>query len=261
MDVDSLAWRTDLALLTYSGSEVEDRGDHLVVRTPANPSFYWGNFLLLDAAPAAGALDAWLTTFEAEFPEADHRAFGVDGTTGSADDLAAFREAGFEEEGSTVMTASSVHPPARPNTEATVRRLTSDEDWAQQLALAIVGEEDEVTGDFASRRALAERALVEQGRGEWFGAFLDGRLVSSLGLFVASEGLARFQEVKTHPDFRGRGLCGTLVHHASRYGLDELGVATLVMVADPDYLAIRVYRAVGFTGSETQLQATRKPGA
>ena len=259
MDVDSLAWRTDLALLTYAGSEVDDRGDHLVVRTPANPSFYWGNFLLLSTAPGAGELDAWLATFEAEFPDAGHRAFGVDGTTGSSEGLAAFREAGFGVEGSTVMTASSVRPPARPNSEATLRPLVSDDDWAQQVALALVGEEDELTEDFSARRALAERALVEQGRGRWFGAFLDGRLVSSLGLFVASEGLARFQEVKTHPDFRGRGLCGTLVHHASRYGFEELGVGTLVMVADPDYLAIRVYRAVGFTDSETQLQATRKP--
>jgi hypothetical protein len=31
------------------------------------------------------------------------------------------------------------------------------------------------------------------------------------------------------------------------------------MVADPDYLAIRIYRSVGFLGSETQLQAARVP--
>jgi predicted GNAT family acetyltransferase len=65
----------------------------------------------------------------------------------------------------------------------------------------------------------------------------------------------------THPDLRGRGLCGTLVHHAGRYGFDELGVHTLVMVADPDYLAIRIYHSVGFTGTETQLQAARMPKA
>ena len=34
MDVRSLGFRTDLALLTASGSVVEDRGTHLVVRTP-----------------------------------------------------------------------------------------------------------------------------------------------------------------------------------------------------------------------------------
>jgi hypothetical protein len=31
------------------------------------------------------------------------------------------------------------------------------------------------------------------------------------------------------------------------------------MVADPNYLAIRVYRALGFTDSESQLQAERAP--
>ncbi len=33
------------------------------------------------------------------------------------------------------------------------------------------------------------------------------------------------------------------------------------MVADPDNLAIRVYRSVGFTDRESQLQAERLPAA
>jgi hypothetical protein len=32
------------------------------------------------------------------------------------------------------------------------------------------------------------------------------------------------------------------------------------MVADPDYVAARVYRSVGFIDGETQLQAERPPG-
>ncbi len=67
--------------------------------------------------------------------------------------------------------------------------------------------------------------------------------------------------MKTHPDARGRGLAGTLVHRVSRYGFDELGAQTLVMVADPDYLAIRIYRSVGFADTERQLQVERRPGA
>jgi ribosomal protein S18 acetylase RimI-like enzyme len=73
--------------------------------------------------------------------------------------------------------------------------------------------------------------------------------------------LARFQNVETRPEARGRGLAGTLVHHVSRYGFDELGAQTLVMVADPDYLAIRIYRSVGFTETETMLQAERPPAS
>lgn len=37
MDVRSLGYRTDLALLRYGGSEIEDRGDHVVIRSPDNP--------------------------------------------------------------------------------------------------------------------------------------------------------------------------------------------------------------------------------
>ena len=55
------------------------------------------------------------------------------------------------------------------------------------------------------------------------------------------------------------GSPGTLVHRVSRYGFDELGARTLVMVADPEYLAIRIYRCVGFADTERQLQAERKP--
>jgi hypothetical protein len=39
----------------------------------------------------------------------------------------------------------------------------------------------------------------------------------------------------------------------------KVATHTLVMVADPDYLAVRVYRSVGFVDGETQLQAERPP--
>ncbi|MGA8247104.1 MAG: GNAT family N-acetyltransferase [Nocardioides sp.] len=260
MDIRSLAFRTDLAMLQRSGSEVSDRGSHLVVRTPDNPTFWWGNFLLLSEAPASTAeAEDWLATFEREFPLARHRSFGVDGTDGTVADLASFTALGMDAEGSTVMTAKEVHPPPRPNTEATLRRLVSDDDWAQQVEVSRAGEELGYDLPFVTARARAERRLVDAGYGAWWGAFEGDRLLASMGLVTASEGLARFQSVKTHPEARGRGLAGTLVHRVSRYGFEELGAHTLVMVADPDYLAIRIYRSVGFADTERQLQAERKP--
>jgi GNAT superfamily N-acetyltransferase len=115
---------------------------------------------------------------------------------------------------------------------------------------------------FVRARAVGFRRLVEAGRGAWFGAFLEDRLVCQLGLFGTGDGRARFQTVETDPDFRRQGLAGGLVQHASQWGLTELGADTLVMVAEPDYVAIDLYRAVGFADTETQLQATRPaPGA
>ncbi len=263
MDVVSLGYRTDLALLERGGSRIEDRGDHLVVTSPANPTFYWGNFLLLGEVPAADQAPVWLDRFRSAFPDAQHVALGIDGTARTSVDAQAFVDLGLSAETSSVMTAQSVHPPARPNTRATYRKLETDEDWAAHIELRMAI--DDEVGDldahlrFVTAKAQTSRELGEAGHGAWFGAFIDGRMLSSMGLVRASGELARFQTVETHPDARGQGLAGTLVHHVSRYGFDELGATTLVMVADPDYVAIRVYRAVGFVSSQTQLQLQRAP--
>jgi predicted GNAT family acetyltransferase len=183
----------------------------------------------------------------------------MDRTTGGAADGHAFAALGLEVEVSTVMTATAVHEPSRPNLAATYRPLETDADWEQQVELSMVGEEIGYDREFCEARARQHRRMVEAGHGQWWGAYVHGELLSSMGLFTASPGLARFQNVKTHPDARGQGLAGTLVHRTSRFGFDELGATTLVMVADPDYLAIRVYRSVGFSDGEVQVGATRRP--
>jgi ribosomal protein S18 acetylase RimI-like enzyme len=262
--VTSLGYQTDLALLTYSGSIVEDHGDCVVVRSPHNPTFWWGNFLLLPSPPADEDAAGWVDRFHRELPDAEHVALGFDGVDGTVEDLAGFAELGLKPEASTVMTARSVHPPPRPNHTAVYRPLESDADWQQHVRLRMdcidEGHDPDDYRTFVTEYAVARRGLVEQGRGQWFGASVDGELRSQMGLFTTKEGLARYQSVETHPDARGQGLAGTLVHSVARYGFDRMGVHTLVMVADPEYLAIRVYRAVGFDGTETQLQVERPPG-
>lgn len=265
MHVTSLGYRTDLALLLLGGSQIEDRGDHLVVRSPHNPAHWWGNFLLLPAPPAPEETDRWLAMFEREFPEAAHVALGFDGVDGSLADLRSFAQRGLGVEGQAVMTAGRVHEPPRPNRDAEYRALETDADWDQLVDLRMACMDEDLDPgsyrEFAVAKVQTVRGLVEAGHGGWFGAFEDGLLLSGMGLFRAGPGLARFQSVETRPDARGRGLAGTLVHHVSRYGLTELGARTLVMVADPEYLAIRVYRSVGFEETETQLQAERRARA
>ena len=262
MEIKSLGYRTDLLLLELSGSVFLDAGEYVVVRTPANPGFWWGNYLLYRTPFGPGDTQARLDTFRDEFPAAKHVAIGidsVDGEIGAEDELTA---AGFTVERNVVMTASEVVPPRRPNEESTYRFLSSDDDWEQQLQLTLATapmEVDEGYITFSRRREAAKRELVEGGHGQWFGAFDGDRLQSSLGLMFDGNGLARFQTVQTHPDDRNKGIASTLVHRASTYGLTEGGARTLVMVADPEYLAIRLYRALGFTDSETQLQFSIPP--
>lgn len=263
MKMLSLGYRTDLALLRLGGTLVEDKGDHLVIRSPHNPTHWWGNFLLLAKAPPASDAQAWLSRFAVHFPDADYVAIGFDGTTHTADDLDWFAQRGFAVEASVVMTADAVHQPARVNLDAVYRPLASDDDWARSIELRMLCKDLDLDPDpyraFVTAKAETNRALVEAGQGQWFGAFVDGRLVAQMGLLSTEPGIARFQSVETEPSHRRQGLAGSLVHHASRCGFDQLGARTLVMVADPNYFAIDLYRAVGFTPAETQLQVELRP--
>ncbi|MFT4264220.1 MAG: GNAT family N-acetyltransferase [Nocardioides sp.] len=260
MEILSKAWQTDLALREASGSEIEDHGTCVLVRTPDNPAYRWGNFLLLRRAPLRRDLPAWEQVFDDAFPESEHRAFGVDDPEGRLEDLRVFANAGYRVELSRALTATRLQPGRPPAVDAACRQLETDEDWEQRVALSLVVDRDTFGAgfeDFVRRKAAAERALARSGAGEWFGAFVGDEMVSGLGIFATGEGRpARFQDVMTHPDWRRRGLASTLVLHAGRYAFESLGAESLVIVADPTHPAYRVYQAVGFEPTEAQLGAT-----
>ncbi len=262
MRVTSLGYRTDLALRVLEGAEVTDRGDYLVVRSPDNPNFWWGNFLLLAGWPGPGTGTSWLARFGAEFPRARHIALGVDSTGLSGAGLsevvpAEFLDAGLETQHLTVLTCAAVQPPPHPNAEAEIRRLASDADWRQSADLGVRCFGDDGSQEYQERRAASRRRLTQEGHGAWFGAFAGGRLLAQLGLVDAGGGYARYQHVETDPAARRQGLAGTLVWHAGRYGREELGAGTFVIVADPAEGAIRVYRACGFADRQSQFSFER----
>jgi GNAT superfamily N-acetyltransferase len=260
VDVRSLGYRTDLMIRVLEGSQVEDRGDYLVIRSPHNPAYWWGNFLLL-AQPEPGQAAGWVARFAAEFPAARHVALGIDVTEISVVHIGEYVAAGLRLERSAVLTAPELTEPPRPNRSATYRELSGDHDWSRAADLRATVNMGEPGGDpdFIRARIAVERAITEAGHGSWFGAFANGDLVAQLGLITDGSGVARYQNVETHPDWRRRGLAGTLVWHAGRHGLDALGASTLVMVADPLADAIKVYRSVGFADAETQVGFERQP--
>ena len=258
--IESLGFRTDVALRVLEGAEVADRGDYLVVRSPDNPNFWWGNFILLAAPPRPGTAGAWLARFAAEFPAARHVTFGVDGAGNEDEVPGEFAAAGLEVQRLTALTAASVRPPPRPDEAIEIRQLACDADWRQALELNVrcFGHQD--SHEYLQRRVAARRRLIRAGIGAWFGAFAGGRMLAQLGVFDVGDGFARYQDVETDPAARRRGLAGTLVWHAGRYARATLGTDTLVIVADPAAEAIRVYRSCGFADTQTQLTLERPPG-
>lgn len=246
MKLVSKAHRTELGLHAFDGS-IEDRGDHLVVRSPLNPTFRWGNCLLFGLPPAAGDLERWEALFVGAFgPDTRHRAFGWDGNDGETGALGPFLAAGYELSDDPVMTIG--HVPASPASEARVRRLQLA-DWPEVERLNVAADPLDGKGDgyalFKKRLRARYRAMIEAGHGVWLGAFLEDDLVGQLGLFP-SDGIGRFQSVETHPDRRRQGVCSSLMASACRVGLEELGLETLLLVAEEGSPAQRLYRATGF---------------
>ncbi len=272
MDVVSLGYQTDLAIRRTEGSQITDCGDHIVVRTERNPGYWWGNFILLAEPPRAGEADRWLARFAALFPAARHRTFGVDVTDAAAVGEAGFAAAGFRAERNVVLTASSVIQPRQPSLAVRVRPLATGDDWRQSAALRLACFEPDAAArpaagpdvsadeqEFDARKLAVRRQLTETGRAAWFGAFAAGRLVAQLGLVPAGHGLARYQDVETHPEFRRQGLAGLLVWRAGTYGLTDLGAVRLVIVADPGYHAFRLYQSLGFGRAEDQVGFEQTP--
>lgn len=267
-DTLSLGWRTDLIFARFD-AEVHDRGEHLLVRTPSNPTYWWGNFLLFDRAPRAGELADWMACFERALPEARHRAFGVDAREPFAlpEDFAA---AGFALNEATVLTlsAAQLRAPARPLPEELrfdVLQLPRDAAAVVDKQVAVDANRYEPVGYrvFAERQMARYGAMQDAGLGHWFGLRADGAVAASCGLFrdpARSDGLGRFQYVSTHPRWRRRGLCTALVHAVCRHGFERMGLETLVMVADPADVAIGIYESVGFVRGTSAWQLERAPG-
>ena len=264
MDVRSLGFRTDLALLTASGSVVEDRGTHLVVRTPDNPTYFWGNFLLLAEPPALGGEREVVGAFRTEFPEAEHVSIGIDGTEDLTEAVQPFAELGLEVSSGVVLTAGGLGEPPPVADDVVVRPLESDDDWEGRARLSHhlwsqTGEAAFMT--FARRRNDQERALVARGLGTRYAAFVGDEPVSTAAVFVTEDGVARYQSVETHPDHRRRGLAAAVVHAAGEQALAAYGVRTLVIAADHDGDAIRLYRRLGFQDAERHLTMEQRSGA
>lgn len=253
--IKSLGYRTDLHLRGFDG-QILERDNYTVIRTPKNPTFRWGNFLLFKRPPTAADLEPWQAAFRAEHPDAPHIALGWDDPKQQGD-ISAFLKAGFDFQADTVMSAQTVHTPPKQNPDCQIRPL-EPQNWAEWIDLecavnAATPEYERESTDgyriFVERKADDFARMIAAGHGQYWGAFLDGRLAASLGLFFWGD-VGRFQWVATHPDFRRRGLCGTLVYHVAKLGLEKVG--TLVMVADPEYVAAGIYESVGFQRSEMQ---------
>ena len=258
MNINSLGYRTDMIFHEFDG-DVIDRGDYLVIRTPTNPNFYWGNFLLFSRPPQKGDFEVWRDLFAQEIgipPQTEHQVFGWDSTEGEQGAIQPFLQAGFRPACEDVMTSRRPHAPSMRSTVVNIRALKVDDEWEQALENQVVCREPEFEENeyrvFRKNQMERYKKMVVSGLGNWYGAFIDQQLVADLGLFHDGS-IGRYQSVETHPDFRRQGIASTLVYEAGVFSMIEYKLHTLVIVADQDSNAARLYASLGFQFTEKQI--------
>ncbi|HEY8271537.1 MAG TPA: GNAT family N-acetyltransferase, partial [Pseudobdellovibrionaceae bacterium] len=266
MNLHSLAYQTDLSILALQG-RLENREEYVVAESFGNPGYFWGNLLVMKNAPSQGDYARWIGLFKQEFrhqPLVKHMTFGWDSTDGFEGATEPFVEDGFEIERSVVLTLQQVRliNPKHSCVGLEIRPLVNDKDWEaavqNQVDCRLQTFKLETFLPFKRIQMKKYRDMSEAGFGHWFGAFLNGKLIGDCGLYVF-DGTGRYQAVGTHPDFRKKGVCANLVFETARFGFEKLNAKMLVMVADPEYHAAKVYESVGFTPTEKAIGVYRYP--
>ncbi|PVA07686.1 GNAT family N-acetyltransferase [Thalassorhabdomicrobium marinisediminis] len=248
----SLAMRSEL--LTLSGiSHLTQQDGYLVQATPSEPDFWMGNQIILSDTDRNGA--EAIALFERHFPQASHRAIvwdipGLDPTSLRGRDALGAPLEGFD-----TMTLQGPLRDAPVPKGITLRPVVSEEDWRKAEALqAEIGQEegrDPVShAPYLARRNAGRRDQIAKGLGAWFGALDGDRIVAQMGMFHDA-GIARYQAVETRASHRRRGICSALLRHAALWALQRAPDATVVIVAEADSDAGRLYRRMGFDHAET----------
>lgn len=256
MRVISLGYRTDLMVRRLAGSIIEDRPDHLIVRTPHIPAFWWGNFVLLGRPLRTGDAEWIRETCADTFPRSTHLAIGIDGMDGGVGAASEVAALGLDVSTGVVLMGNAFSL-GNDADDWGIRSLASEGDWSQlaQLRDAWQGEPaDDAERAFRRQRLAEQRELTQRGDAEWFGGFEDDVLVSALGIVSDGEGMARYQDVETRPDHRRRGHAKRLLRVAARHTRDRHATKQVVIVADPHHHAITLYRSLGFAEIERQVQ-------
>jgi hypothetical protein len=270
-----LGFRSELIFHRANGEVTDLRAEHgcRLVRTPANPTFFWGNYLLFDRAPRAGDAQRWEALFEqliaSAQPESTHRAFGwIEDAPGEVEQ---FLAGGYRRNDTVVMQSTRIPEVAAPTIAATLRPFAlrgdaAEREWEALIELHVATRSAEFEADgyrpYARRSVERWRALALAGQGGWFGAFVpdeDGapRLAAALGLYAErepedGERIARFQAVMTDARHRRRGLCRALIATAMREVRATQAADRFVIVAAAGEMPEQLYASVGFATAGMQ---------
>lgn len=254
----SPGWKTDLAILALGGSEIQTFDDHLVVKTPTNPDYHWGNCLIVIDPTSIDMSEKWVERYRSIFPHNNWIAIGLPQMPSN---LTAWEEQGVTLEQLDVLSASSI-PKSHPLPDGYTSRLFVERDWETLTRMEITsllaegGYEPAATEAFVIESNASRQRLCSTGDAAWFGVYLEEELVASLGI-VKCGATARYQSVETHEAHRRKGLASHLLGLAAYWSQNQ-GCQSWVIVTEATNAAGRIYRRAGFNPDISNVNAYKK---
>lgn len=257
MPLRSLCLASDVLVLRGQ-SRLEELDDRFILRSPKEPDFWFGNCVMFKDAVVDPEVQ--IARFKSDFPEARHVTLQWDiPDMERTEAFDAFENMGFEVDISDVLVLNGpLNRKAAPE-GITIRPLSTDKDWDKATELqGLTGMEDRDHGSdylpYIKTRMEVCRAQCETRFATWLGAFAGDELAGDLGIY-ADERTARFQAVETRASYRRRGICAALVTAGVDWALGKYPDTKVVIVADPEANAGRIYRRCGFELTEQVIAA------
>jgi ribosomal protein S18 acetylase RimI-like enzyme len=238
-------------------TRVVERGRYRVIRTPTRPSYHEGNQLSLDAPPAASEVEAWLETCRRELADVAIARLLIQWEVPVGVDL------GPAERVRAVMTADAVRAVDAPE-GVRLGEVAADDDagWRDLTALHVAdgAPMGEAYAAFARTHMAAYRDLARAGLGvRAWGAWIGDAMVATCLIHEAPDWL-RVEEVITDAAYRRRGIAAALCSAAYAAGAARHPRARLLIVADADGDAERIYARLGFVRTGLQGAIERPAG-
>lgn len=264
MKINSQGLQSEHIFHDFAG-ELTDHGGYISVTTPANLSYYFGNFLTFPNPPKVGDFAIWMALFRRRFadtPEVRHSCFMWEPTrVADKAALKEFTDAGFTVDTTSVLSATSVRAVKPKPDGVEFRQIITDAEW-----LGVIDAQTEQgfpsIPPAAYRRYKEDsfaglRRMSEQGLGAWWGAFKGDEMVADMGLYFGKN-VGRFQSVETSPAHQRQGICSALVYHVSEWGFAQHPGISLILHAEAGEVAREIYRSVGYEEIEV-LESVFKP--
>lgn len=229
----------------------KESSEYFALSTPENPDFFWGNYLMFKSELEEGSFIKWPFLFDNEFSKDSrilHKTFSWAGKY-DKQELEKFVQNNYDFSETIVLVAEAkdLKCPYK-NKDIVCSIVDLDSDWKELVDFQIETNTDfnpDHYAQFINKRMNKYKSYVMNNHGNWYIAKINDRIVADLGLFWSGT-LARFQNIKTHENYRKKGISQTLINFA----VDNSKKDFFVIEAEEDGPAINMYKRVGFVVKE-----------